>query len=426
MKNYLRYLLQNKEVVKLLSLLLVIILGTLIRFYKFPQRINYGPEQAMSLIVSGNYIREKPSLLGQRYFRETSKGYTLFSGAIFNYSLVPLEYIFNHNIVPITAYFTILNILTGVILYFIVRKLINAKVAFFATLVFLFDPIMINHSLFLWNYNYLPLIFLVSLHLLYLFFSKKKIKYIFLLGILAGVGVSIQLLYIFPLFLLLVSVVFTERKLSHFITFIAGSIIGNLPMVLFDLRHDFYHIKTAYVYFYETILTGRGGGVMYYHILYLWIIFAIVGGYVLYLIFNKNIYLGYITIFSYIYLSITSPYVNLQKAIGMPEGLAAVDVYSAAQIIATDSESCGSFNVIEVIDFDTRAHVLRYPLIFKYGKTPLGYINYKEVECVYSLSEEKYNYNEADFWEINEIKPFSVEKIASLNKNYAVFKLTHD
>src|SRR3989344_1619205 len=244
MTNYLKLWSRNKRIM----LLLLVFVAVIVRFYNFQERIIYGPEQAMSLIVSGNYVREKPSLLGQKYFRETTDAHTLFSGAVFNYTLVPLQFLFDHEIAPITAYFTFLNIFTGLTIYLIGKRIFNKSIALLSAFIFLFDPVMIYHSLFLWNYNYLPLVFLLSIYAFYLSVKNKELKYDLILGILSGIGISLQLLYIIPFLVFLGSTLIKRKKLSALILFILGSMFGSLPMVLFDLRHNFYHLKTSVMY----------------------------------------------------------------------------------------------------------------------------------------------------------------------------------
>src|SRR5688572_20483878 len=91
----------------------IFITAFFVRFYNFPDRVTFWSEQARSLVVSANYVRERPTLLGQEYFRVDSRGHKIFSGAIFNYSLVPLLIFFHYEPIPITGYFAVLSLLTG-------------------------------------------------------------------------------------------------------------------------------------------------------------------------------------------------------------------------------------------------------------------------------------------------------------------------
>ena len=126
---------------KNIFIILIIIFALFVRFYNFADRVTFGSEQARSLIVSGRYIKEKPSLLGQEYFRVTSSGHKLFSGSLFSYSLVPLQLIFNYKPIPITAYFAFLSVFTGLLLFLLTKKVLNFSVAIFSLIIFLFNII---------------------------------------------------------------------------------------------------------------------------------------------------------------------------------------------------------------------------------------------------------------------------------------------
>jgi len=105
-------------------LIIILVLAIVIRFYNFTDRINFGPEQAISLLVSSDYINEKFSLLGlPSTQRTTSFGHIIFYPPIFNYSLIPLLILFNYQPIGITAYFAVLNILTGLLIYLAVNKI---------------------------------------------------------------------------------------------------------------------------------------------------------------------------------------------------------------------------------------------------------------------------------------------------------------
>ncbi len=104
-------------------IILILILATVIRFYNFSERITFGPEQAISLLVSADYINEKFSLLGlPSTQRTTSHGHIIYYPPVFNYSLIPLLLLLNYDSALITTYFAFLNIITGFILYIILNE----------------------------------------------------------------------------------------------------------------------------------------------------------------------------------------------------------------------------------------------------------------------------------------------------------------
>lgn len=175
MKNFLKHFTAKNNIL----LIVVFITAAAVRFYNFPNRITFWSEQARSLIVSANYIKVKPSLLGQEYFREDSNYHIIYSGALFNYSLVPLLLISNYDPIKITVFFALLNIFTGLVIYLSAQKMISQKVALISTILFLFNDFMIYHSLFIWNYNFLPLIGILVVYFSWRFKKAEKYRYIF-------------------------------------------------------------------------------------------------------------------------------------------------------------------------------------------------------------------------------------------------------
>lgn len=230
MKSYLSGLMTKNRL-----LILIIVLAAVIRFYNFGDRMVFWTEQARSLITSSDYLI-KPSLLGQEYFREDSFGHKIFSGAYFNYSLVPLIVAFRGDPLPITAYFALLNLFTGYIIFVLVKRIHDTGVAYLSMFLFLFNDYMVYHSLFIWNYNYLPLVGIILYYLVIKNLKKPVSKRILATGLLSGLGVSLQILFIpLALVILLVSLFNSGKKFLHFLIFSGGMVLGNLPMVLFDL-----------------------------------------------------------------------------------------------------------------------------------------------------------------------------------------------
>ena len=402
---------------------LIIISAFFARFYNFSERVTFGSEQARSLIVSGRYIKEKPSLLGQEYFRDTSSGHKLFSGAMFNYSLVPLQLIFNYEPILITAFFAFLNIFTGLLLFSLAKKAFSFSVATFSLIIFLFNEYMIYHSLFIWNYNYLPLVGLFVFYLLYLYNKKSKFLYAFILGGLSGVGISLQYLFIPFAFLSSLFIVWkSKRKITSFSLFIVGAILGNLPMFLFDLRHDFYHLRNLWQYFVDTLANPGQGTLTYYHFLHFWPIFALLGGLLVYLIWKRNKLIAIFFMAIYIFVNLSSSLVSFKDPTGMPEGLNTTEVIRASEAISLDKPE--EFNVVSLLDFDARGHILRYPLEYIYGFKPMGVEEYKEAQSLYVISEKSYDFDRAGVWEINVFEPKEVNVLSEIDENYAIYKLT--
>jgi hypothetical protein len=408
---------------KKLFLVLLFSFALFIRLYNYENRFTFGSEQARSLVVSGNYIKDKPSFLGQEQFRVTSQGHKLFSGALFSYSLVPLQLLFNFDPVPISIFFVILNVATGALLFFLVQKAFGFKTAFFSTTLFLFSAHMINHSMFIWILNYYPAIGLLAAYFIYLFHKKEKSSLALLLGVVSGVGFNFHYLFLpFAVGIFVYLAVRSKKKVKSLALFLLGALIGNFTMIAFDVRHDFYHLRILLEYSHD-VFTGIGEkNASLFHLLNIWPLLAVVGGIALGRLFKKSRVLALSVLVIYIFLNLFSNLVDFSKPVGMPKGLFYRDILAASDMIAEDA-TYGSFNVSSLLDFDKRGYVLRYPLKFLYDSHPMGVEDYPVSDKLYVLAETNYNFDESGVWEVRIFDPFTVIKLGDVGQGYEVLRL---
>ena len=403
-------------------LLLIFALAALVRFYNFPNRVTFWSEQARSLIVSANYLKI-PSLLGQPYFiREDTNSHVLYAGAAFNYSMIPLLLVSGYDPIIITVFFAFLNVFTGLMIYLLVKRIFNKNVATISCALFLFNDWMIYHSLFIWSYNFLPLIGILILYFGWLYLKKRKALSIFLLGLFSGLVVSLQFLFLpIALAIFVVGVLLSKRKIIDSLTFVLGMIFGNLPMVIFDLRHNFYESRTLIQYFIDTLAGKSNAAIAYYYFLPFWPIFAITGALILVRFWRKSRPLTALVVILYLFLNLTSIRINWKAPTGMPEGITTRDVENASRAVAEDVK--GDFNVAEVLDFDKQAYVLRYFLQFKNNRNSQGIADYPNAKVLYVLSEKGYNFVTSSVWEVKSAGLTKISKLSDVGNGYAIYKL---
>ena len=402
----------------------ILALAILVRFYNFSNRVTFGPEQAISLITSGEMIKGKFSLLGQENVqRITSDGHKIFSGSLFTYSLIPPQIIFKFEILPITAWFTFLNITTGLVLFFLVKKIHSKKTAVFALILFLFNYLMIYHSLFIWILNYLPLVGILTYYFLYEFKSRQSYKYAVILGLLTGIGFSLEYLYlIFAAITFILICKYAVKRLKTGIIFIISALIPNLPLLLFDIRHDFYHFRTLAGYTMDVFRGKAFSGFAYYDLLPIVPLVFIVLAVFLEKLYRRHKALTVGLLIGYLVLNFESGWVSLNKPTGMPADLTVPNIMKAAAAIANDGPK--NYNVAVINDFDTRGHVLRYPLEFIYNSHPNDQENYPGSSMLYVLSPTGYNFSGDVPWEISSFRENQIVKISDAGMGFAVYKLT--
>ena len=202
---------------KFYNLLIVLLfaLGAFLRLYNFPNRLIFGPEQGISLLTAAANLT-KFSLLGEYNLqRFTSAGHNLIHGPLFSYFLLPFVIIFNFRVLPISLVFPGLNLLTGFILFWVTKNLFGRSVAALTVFFFLTSSLMIYHSLFIWIYH--PLVLLGVLAIWFVAALKKepyRLTPAFWLGLISGVGFSLQYPFlVFAAFLLFIVLLISKKHL---------------------------------------------------------------------------------------------------------------------------------------------------------------------------------------------------------------------
>ncbi len=406
-----------------LVLFSILFIALMVRIYNFSDRLTFGPEQARSLMVSANYIKDKPSLLGQEYFRVNSLGHKLYTSAIFNYSLVPFILLFNYDPLPISYYFAMLNIITGVVLYLVAKKIFNQFVAVISLFLFLFNSTMIYHSMFIWVLNYLPLIGILSVYFAWkLIKNKYKLFDILMLGVLSGIGFGLQYLYLIAILIILAILFrYSKNRIVDIFAFTLGGIVGDITRIVFDLKHNFYHLRTLWQYAVDTINGVSDAGFTYYHFLHFWPVLILAIGLILWQIYIKNKYLFILLTSAYLFINLNSTFVSFDKPVGMIDGLTIADIKNASEIIAKNAKY--NFNVVTLYDFDTRGYTLRYYLEHVYNKKPLSDVEYQSASEIYALAKANYDFDNNNPWELNVYKPYNVVTMESIGDGFVLSKI---
>ena len=130
-----------------------------------------------------------------------------------------------------------------------------------------------------------------------------------------------------------------------------------------------------------------------------------------------------IPILVFLYLNLTSPLFNLNRPLGMPEGLTLHSLEAAAATIAADRPP-ERFNVATLWDFDTLARPMRYLLQYYHGLKPLGFADYGNVDALYVFAPVDRDIYNPEVWELNTFRPYKVTILASPAAKYRLYKLT--
>lgn len=232
--------------------LIIIALSIFFRFYQLGERFHFDWDQERDAQVVWQILKEgKLTLIGPRVVGPEA----FFLGPLWFYLLVPFYFIFNMDPIAAAFFASSVGVITITALYFLTKSLFGVKEALMAT--FLLATLAERSS---WNPILIPLLTIALLHSFFRIIDGKK-TLIPLAFLLIGLGLQIHFQAIFFLPLLLVAIYFYSR--THKIPFkdiFFGKILfvlTFLPLILFDLRHNFVNFNAFLGFFTKSSLNSE-------------------------------------------------------------------------------------------------------------------------------------------------------------------------
>ena len=146
-------------------LVLILILGAFLRFYRLGDYMEFLGDQGRDVLVIRNFFKHKDLFfIGP----QTSIG-NMYLGPYFYYLIAPSLLLANFNPVGPAAFIALLSLATIVLVYFVGQKWFSHPVGLIAAFLFAISPVVIKYSNFIWNPNVMPLFSLLFIYFLGIF-----------------------------------------------------------------------------------------------------------------------------------------------------------------------------------------------------------------------------------------------------------------
>ncbi len=218
----------------------IILIGLFLRVYRFPDLFYYTmDEEVMNLIQRRIVLFEHVPLIGSVSPLGTYLApYFYYLGAVI-LALSNLNPIGQGILAALLGSFNIF------LIYFVVKQLFNQRIAFFASLFYSTSFLMVLFDRRWWHLSLGPILSLTILLSLYKI-KQGSIKFVYLLTIALILGWSSDYTNLVLFFFVgLTWILFRlPVKKKEILIALAIFLIANLPLVFFDLRHDFLNSKT--------------------------------------------------------------------------------------------------------------------------------------------------------------------------------------
>ncbi len=376
--------------------------------------MTYGLDQGLHLTETYRMMQTKKiSLIGPMVSSKVYNGRGFFIGGQYYYVLGILGVVLNWNPLAITVFLIFLDYL--IILYFInwIRKRTNANIAIVTFLFFATNNFLIVHSRFFWNPHFLLPLSIIATVAIDKYISSHRNIYLALSIFVWGIAISFHysaILWLIPLF-----IIFFKHKLINikniFITLIF-LILGNLPLLIFELRHDFYNSKTL---IYAISNSSHSLAIQPHYLVYPLFIFLLI--YFLYKIKQPKHLLLLLILINLITISIFSPKLPYLS----PDNWNYLDIKKTFNFIVHDG--CpDNFNLASTIGGDTLAYDLRFLLIHRKCQ-PANIDQYSQINTLYLVAPKDRTPHLETVWEVSSFKPFVINEVIPINNYTYLYRL---
>jgi len=388
-----------------------------LRTYKLDQKIEFRMDQGIHLLETRQMITDnKIRLIGPMVTSKSYDGRNFYIGGNYYYALAILGVISRWDPVKITALYNIIELLFIIFFIFWLRLKYNSQTAIIIFVFLTFFDFLITHSRFFWNPHFLVPLGILFVYFLDLYQRQKQSIFLFLASVILGNAISFHYTATSWLILITIPLILAKkRSIWQVLIIIFGIIIGAFPLVLFELRHSFYNLKT--IFFIFTHFKENSGFTPHY-LVYPILIFTLSS----FAYFqNKFKSKKFFIIISTLLLFIAGYFTPSPSPLDNLSGWAYQFQKKAATLI-TQNGCPKNYNIASTIGGDTRAYDLRYLLTISQCP-PMEVEQYLNNQTLFLVAPTTRPPETETVWEVNSFKPFKVTQQQKINDQVVFYRL---
>jgi len=404
-----------KQFRNLMVIALIIGLFLGLRWWRLDERMNFSMDQGLfSLRAYEIWQNREITLIGPPA-SPTVEGRQFFQGPIIYYSIIILGLLGGWDPIRMSGWFGGMVLGANLGLWGVLKKRINQRVAWIFLILMTFLPISINYSNFIWNPNFLLVITPLIISLVLIELTDKKMRWWFLIGVLAGLGGQYHYQFTLVWLVLIILSWIKTKSLKQVIWLLSGIILGWLPLIIFELRNNFYNINTIFQWLTES----KGSKLIFQEYYYLWIVPLLMVGVAwgLAKIDRKwqLLIVGIVVVWGLVGVTYK------RSVIGMPINWSYRDLVKTEKIIMTQVGN--KFNVVNTLSGDSRFYPMRYLLTVD-KKYPESVADYQTGDQLFVLArnEDGDMIEKSTLWEIGSFGGKITERWP-INNQVSLFRL---
>lgn len=404
---------------EVILLVIFINLFILIRSIHFPLFVNFTHDPALFSIEVLSIEREKFFRLLGPSVSINFEGRHIFQGpAVYYFQLLFLKL---GNFYPLASsyIFMIFSAVMILPLYYGVKLLLDKKVALVLVILYSLLPYYINYTRFLWNPNFQLSLSPILILLMGLFKLRKNKFFFLLISIFMGFLLQFHYQFIIIIIGLLIYYFFILKiQFFYLIIFIIGFLIGFFPLVLFEVRNNFYNLQTIILYLNNP---GTNHSINLNEVHHYFLSLSLFSFIILFSFFIKLKGLFLYTLF--IALFIWSLILYLPKpaqSFRTVKNWNYLDEEKTYKIIK--EQNLSNFNIVNLA-YDTLAIVQKY--LLKRDFLSIDFDNYHDNKFLFVINSDA-NFMINPAYEINTFKPSSIIRQWPIDDYYTLYLLKRD
>lgn len=393
----------------------LIIIFIIIRSHNFSESLNFSFDQGNGFAHILEMWQNKEITLVGPSSSITADNKQLLQGSIIYYFTLIFALLGNFDPIKSSYIFLLFSSLGIIPLYFGMKKLADQKAALLMIVLYTLLPIFIDYTRFFFGPNFLIPLSTILIYLMGLYKTKPKNIYLFL--IFSYIGILMQFHYQQTVVLLILFIYYSFIKrfnIKLILIMIGGFCLGFSPMILFELKNQFYnlHVISNYLFF-SKLRSGTPFEILPHR--YLGVSIFLLALFSTYL--HKYIsYVLVITIASV--LIIVDVFIYLPKpshGFGMSPHWNYLMEKKAYEIIKT--QKVKNFNIVNHI-YDNLSMVIKFHL--KKDGIKMNYDDYYHNNYLYVISKNGDVFKDPAY-ELNTFSPNKLVKKWKLNDTYNLY-----
>ena len=374
-----------------------------LRLYNIEERVEFTMDQGLFMSKAYEIWQKKEITLLGPTASPIVNGRQFFQGPIIYYALVALGVLAKWDPVRISWEIVILGLIGLTCFGLTLNKLWGRNTAVIGGVLFAIWPTLITFGNFIWNPNFLLIITPVLMWL-------AVNNWWLLAGIITGIG--LQFHFQFGLIILLILGWLIYKK-TGLIKFVAGAAIGYSPLIIFDLRNNFYNLQTMG----EWLMGGRGSKLGFQTHYWLAILIIVLVGVSWFLgkIWDKN----RIVVIGLLMVVMIFSVVSVIKS----QNYKYVDLEIAERIIL--EAKINDYEVATTVEGDTRFYALRY-LLLKDKMRIMSVDEYSQAKTLFLVAPANRPPETEKVWEVSSLGKIKIINKQKINKNTDLYQIQKD